>query len=514
MINTKRHNRFVIAAVLLVGLVSVGFLAGKALEGILSSVQSQVRSNRSKLQGMSNHFQRESYANALETYAALINIFPKSTVLREWRGRIYFGMGKFDKAIADFNEAIKLNPKSANLYWGRALVFHRLKNYSRAIEDWGQAIRLEPRNAVLYENRASTYYWCDKYTDAVADYGKAIKLNPKSLDAYCNRALAFGMLENYNKAIEDWGNAIRLEPRKAILYQDRARAYEDCKQYANAVNDYKRASELDVVNPRYFNLIGDCYQQMGDWDEARTAYLRVMDFPAKTVGDRLQRGYAQHSLGDFERSISEYSEALILQKDAPTPCYWRGRAELAAAKYEQAVKDFLKVLELSPGDAISADALYGRAVSYLCMGESSKGLADLKEYRDLANEESEGKAFSFILDSLAYARLRNEAQERECLSEARKRVKENGRAFRIISYVTGKKSAADLIESAADNREMTDARAYIGLRLALVGDKTEAIGQLVWVRDHGDRTSSEYALALAELNRLQARARAKEMSSK
>ena len=53
-----------------------------------------------------------------------------------------------------------------------------------------------------------------------------------------------------------------------------------------------------------------------------------------------------------------------------------------------------------------------------------------------------------------------------------------------------------------NNDQMTEARAYLGMDLTLSGKKEEALGHLTWVKEYGDRTLLEYAMAVTELKRL------------
>ena len=59
-----------------------------------------------------------------------------------------------------------------------------------------------------------------------------------------------------------------------------------------------------------------------------------------------------------------------------------------------------------------------------------------------------------------------------------------------------------LLAAATDNDKRTEARAYLGLALALAGRPEQARPHLHWVRDHGNRTFIEYDISRAELARL------------
>jgi tetratricopeptide (TPR) repeat protein len=73
------------------------------------------------------------------------------------RGKLYFAQGKFDKALADFNQAAQLNPGLAEAYNLRGLAYSRLGNLGMAINDYNLAIRMAPANANAYLNRSLAY---------------------------------------------------------------------------------------------------------------------------------------------------------------------------------------------------------------------------------------------------------------------------------------------------------------------------------------------------------------------
>ena len=50
---------------------------------------------------------------------------------------------------------------------------------------------------------------------------------------------------------------------------------------------------------------------------------------------------------------------------------------------------------------------------------------------------------------------------------------------------------------------MTEARCYLGLDLLQKGSKEPALAHLTWVKEHGNPRSNQYAIAVAELDRMQ-----------
>ena len=140
-------------------------------------------------------------------------------------GAGFQSQGRFEDAIAEYDEAIKLHPEFARAYNNRGTAYERLAQYQRAIQDYDQAIRLDPAHALAYNNRGSAYGNMGQIQRAIQDYSEAIRLNPQSAQAYANRALAYTLLNMDDEAQEDLDQAVRLGFDRLVLL-DRIDALE------------------------------------------------------------------------------------------------------------------------------------------------------------------------------------------------------------------------------------------------------------------------------------------------
>lgn len=103
-----------------------------------------------------------------------------------------------------------------------------------------------------------------------------------------------------------------------------------------------------------------------------------------------KRGLRYDELGDPEKAIADYTEAIRL-KDV-RPFSNRAAAFQKKREYDKAIADYTEVIErntkstkvLEPGDVLSragvaAKAYYGRGLCYDAKGEPEKAIADYKE---------------------------------------------------------------------------------------------------------------------------------------
>ena len=111
----------------------------------------------------------------------------------------------------DFNAAIRLNPQHVEALHTLGRLYLGLGDFERAISLFDSVIRLVPR-ADSYYNRGTSYRSLGRLTDATADYSQAIRLNPLFVEAYGNRGETSMSLGLFEQAITDFDEAIRMNP--------------------------------------------------------------------------------------------------------------------------------------------------------------------------------------------------------------------------------------------------------------------------------------------------------------
>jgi len=84
--------------------------------------------------------------------------------------------GRYEEAIAEYDEVIRLNPQLALAYGNRGGAYSDLGQLQRAIQDYDEAISLNPHYAKAYVNRALAYTHLGDDTKAQQDVGRAVEL--------------------------------------------------------------------------------------------------------------------------------------------------------------------------------------------------------------------------------------------------------------------------------------------------------------------------------------------------
>ncbi len=131
------------------------------------------------------------------------------------RGVAYADSGRFDKAIADYNEVVRMHPNYAPAYYGRGAAYANQGQYDKEIADCTKAIHLDRKYVAAYYGRGVAYGYKGEYDKEIADCTMAIRLDPKYSLAYYCRGWAYDKKGRYDEAIADYTEAIRLQPQYA-----------------------------------------------------------------------------------------------------------------------------------------------------------------------------------------------------------------------------------------------------------------------------------------------------------
>ncbi|HEX2592731.1 MAG TPA: tetratricopeptide repeat protein [Rhizomicrobium sp.] len=185
-----------------------------------------------------------------------------------------------------------------------------------------------------------------KYDAAIADYSAAIALRPTYTRAYLERCGTHGLKKEYDAAIADCSAAIRLQPEDWRLYAMRIDQYLAAKRYDDALADYalfiaKRPDDIDLKAAR-----ADILRQSGRMSEAIASATALRDASPKYVSPHLELGLIYFANNDLQKSLDSFSAVADIAKKDPTALIFRGQAEWALGKFDDAESSFEDALDL------------------------------------------------------------------------------------------------------------------------------------------------------------------------
>lgn len=151
--------------------------------------------------------------------------------------------GRFDAAIAEYDQALAIDPKLAGILCRRGRTHHSNGDYDRAITDFSKAIALIAKDDGPLLGRGAAFEAKSMLKQAFDDYSRAIKISGSAL-AYHARGTAHLRSGAFEAAIKDFTAAIRKDQLLVAVYQDRAVAYGRIGQREKAEADHHRAAQI------------------------------------------------------------------------------------------------------------------------------------------------------------------------------------------------------------------------------------------------------------------------------
>jgi tetratricopeptide (TPR) repeat protein len=335
--------------------------------------------------------------------------------------------------------------------------------FDQAIDYFTNQIRANPANDAAYISRGHIWRDRQEFDLALADFNEALRLDPGSEVCWCNRGNAWSDKKEYDKAIADYTEAIRLDPKDALAYYNRGIAWYAKKDYDKALADYNEAIRLDPKDATAYN----------------------------------NRGSAWSDKKEYDKAIADYNEAIRLDPKDATAYNNRGIAWSDKKEYDKALADYTEAIRLDPQ---YARAHFSRALT--CLVNRQAGAIDgAKRVLELESGNGDLSTFSVIVGSLAARMGKDESSAKELLGPLAAKLDTGKWPYPIVRYLRAELDESTLLALATDDDKRTEAHCYLGLDRLAQGQPDRAVVHFHWVKEHGNTSYTEYAIAIAELDR-------------
>ena len=139
-------------------------------------------------------------------------------------------------------EEITLKDIRINYLFGKANAYDRANFLRRAVKVYEEILRYDPNNVAVFLNLGGLYYRRSMMEKAIVFYERVIALNPKHYHGHYWLAMCYWKLQRYYAAINTLEDVIELLP-----------TFKDA-----------------------LNLIGECYEQIGEAGKAEHYYLKAI----------------------------------------------------------------------------------------------------------------------------------------------------------------------------------------------------------------------------------------------
>jgi tetratricopeptide (TPR) repeat protein len=261
------------------------------------------------------------------------------------------------------------------------------------------------------------------------------------------------------KAVEKDANCAECQIALGAL-RFRQRRYAEAKKYLQA------GLTLDPRNYRGLHVYANLLREEGSYDDAIKAY---------------------------ERALGVNPNLANVHLDLSIACIAAGRRQKGDEAFDQALK-------LSP----RGDAFYrARGYAMLRMGRGNQAAIDAFTFIKRRGWQDDSAPYAAMVAYLGYRMDKLSPEAGKALEEMAAKADAGEWPYPVIKYLKREINAQQLISSATDADQLTEAHAYIGMDLSLNGDRNQAITHLQWVKEKGNQALVECGMAWGELKRIE-----------
>lgn len=209
-----------------------------------------------------------------------------------------------------------------------------------------QLIEMNP-NGSNYLLRATMYSHNQNFELAILDCNKALELGFNDDQVYEVRAMSYLNLEKVEEAIADCDHIIANNSKNAAAYKIRAGAYVLKNDYDAALADCRSAIALDPNDEDLKSRINDIEQLKATRDSD----------PQAKEQDLFNMGFNYFKAQKFDEAIKNFTKVLEINPKNITALKIRGAAYATINDFDKAISDWEKVIELNPDDTTVKDWL-------------------------------------------------------------------------------------------------------------------------------------------------------------
>jgi len=380
---------------------------------------------------------------AIEQYKQYLIAFPDDANAYRNLGLVYKKMGNNDLALFNFEKSYSKDSSNIETKKELAYCYHTKKDYINALKFYNFALKIEPENEDLMANKALTLHAMNNYVAAIELYKELLTKQPNErIEQNLTAAsIAYGYnlydKQDYGQAILYFEDAIDLNDKEASAHFGYARAnakmgctdialasYEKAVmlapgniEYATELNKYREENKIEAVDvtpnvsvdepilnvitpispeennatkseePVTFESLSekaDLAYKNQKYDEALDLYTKAVVFNPSDKITMLKIANIYKLKGNNAKAISFYDKIISIDKDSTDAYFNKGLVFANQKKYDEAIKCFEKVTEISPEYPY---AYYSLAMAYELKDMPQKSIEYYKQYCEIETDD-------------------------------------------------------------------------------------------------------------------------------
>jgi len=331
----------------------------------------------------------DDYENATINYKLLVPHTPDSSYNYAHLAYCCLKLKYYEDSEKYFSKAIEIN--SSNIWaisWYADTLIEQNK-IKEGIEVLNEGIKNNPSQPSgqmsifwLYRTRGDALYGLEKWGDSIESYLKASKIDSSNAFTFLRLGFAYFNTENYDKSY----NSFELCQEKNSDYKD-ANIYYHMGECKRNLKNYEAAIELfdlsinknseDFTSWAY-KMKGNCFLKLNDFSNAADSYGKGH----KDKWTYHNLGKAHYGMAKYELALEDFKKVIDIDPKYKWAYHWMGDTLFELEEYEKALEKYESLIERDDSYIYEGDTyhiLQNLALLYHFKGEYEKANSYYKQ---------------------------------------------------------------------------------------------------------------------------------------
>ncbi len=358
-----------------------------------------------------------------------------------------------------------------------------------------------PTNFEWYSQQGKQFLQSNRFGQAIEMYKKALDLRPEDYDSLWSLGQSYFSIGKFQEGLEVAQKAVQISPASANAHFLLGNIYAAMQRHGEAIEEYNKTNALAPNSNFSFYNLGTSYLTTKQFELAIKALKESVRLNPNYGSAHMNLAVAYLEMKQDEEGINELKQAIKYDPRAFYAAQRLAKETLRRGRYAEAKEAYEWSLQNAPFNVQSCE-LHTFASVYA--GRNKEAIEYGQNCLKMRDRVQTKSTYLALFTYLAYRQINDSAEAQKLLIEASSYLKADVWPMPVWQYFKGEIKSKDLLKSAKNNDELTEAHAYLGCALALAGKKDEAIQHLKWVQENGNQNFVEYPLALMELSRIEA----------
>ena len=289
------------------------------------------------------------FDGALKEYQFAEEINPNDITTRLNIGTLCQAKKDFTTAINAYNTIIQVNPDNLLAHYYKGTALRDMGQLDDAVKEFQFVLNKDASNTNAKEALFDTIKMFPDSQDVSAIFKTFADNNPTDAIAQYKYGFHLHSLKRLDEALEYYKKTIALDPKFADAYLNMAVIYKEKNQPANAIYALQNGLKSAPKNQKLKDMLSSLNSQ--------------------TVTSRYQNALKKHNQGKYDEAIKEYLSIIQISEPDADLYINLGAAYQASKKLNEAAGAYIKATQI---DSKNSTAFYYLGTVYSALGKNQE----------------------------------------------------------------------------------------------------------------------------------------------